>query len=93
MHTLDGETTPKQFVEFLKDNLPNFYEYSLNEELPLFKVTNQLHEVSYCNERNVVGDNVDLDLDSHMLHEYLHSLTLSCKLYRERIEIIYSYII
>jgi hypothetical protein len=93
MHALEGEVTPKEFVIFLKEQLPKFYEYSLDAEYPFITVYTQLHEASFCNERCPDGKDVDIDLDSRELHQYLHSLMQSCKLYRNRIEIIYSQLI
>lgn len=88
MNLLDAKIAPKQFVEFIKENLPNFYECSIEQELSFFEVISILHEESFCNETHNITP--DSDLECNDLHEYLHSLLLAVKINKARIETLYS---
>lgn len=89
MIALDSPVAVKDFVQYIKDNTPNFYEYTYDNDWTFYEVVCALHKESFCGAKLTIQP--DSDLESKQVTHYLQILQSAVKLNIQRIEILYGY--
>lgn len=89
MVSLDSPVAVKDFVLFIKEHAPNFYEYTYDNDWTFYQVVCALHKESFCGAKLTVEP--DSDLESKQVTHYLQMLQSAVKLHLQRIEILYGY--
>ena len=87
MSILEGQVGPKEFVTFLENKLPLFFQYNLDQGHTLFETMGVLHNEAFCHE--VFEFDETSDLESKELAIYLHTLKLAASRSARRLETLY----